>query len=250
MRIETKGIVLLIALLPLHASAEPVVVRTSLEAQIRAVANLVDDDDRDTGGVQVRRALLDFQAERETGRASGRIRLSADRGTGAVSLDYCYLDMTPTPRWLIRMGQFKPRFLREEIVAYTRQIASERSYVSDYFTVDLTQGIEASRRGARWLISAALHDGAYAAATDFNADGRDLAGGRPYESPAVGRPAAPGRRGGAARGGSAGLGHAGRLPRRGRLGRVRPLGAPASGRPLPTGRRRRSAVGKRRGDAG
>src|SRR5690606_38208544 len=75
----------------------------------------------------------------------------------------------------ITVGRFKPQFLREENVSGFQQLAAERSYLADYFTVDYSEGAELAYATDRFRASAAVHDGSYSANTDFNADRTDAA---------------------------------------------------------------------------
>ena len=126
--------------------------------------------DGDTGGFQLRRARLDIRGRTDDHRFGGRFRVAADRAKGSLALEYAYADLVPAPDWRVRAGQFKPLFLREEAVGSTKQLASERSYVADYFTLDYTQSVEVARAGDSWRPSLAFHDGSYGAGTEFDAD--------------------------------------------------------------------------------
>ncbi len=149
--------------------------RANLEAQLRYVGSHLEDDaaavdDDNIAGFQTRRARIDLRGHAFTERLSFRLRSNADRASGSFGLDYAYLAYDLDPRWKLKIGQFKPFFLREEYVNGFHQMAVERSYVADYLTVDVTQGIEATYQAPRWRTAFALHDGSYAPSSDYTAD--------------------------------------------------------------------------------
>lgn len=79
--------------------------------------------------------------------------------------------------WRVKVGQFKGPFLREESVDSSHQLAVERSLIADYMTVDRTQGVELHWQNETkpWRFAAMLHDGSYAAGSDFDRDMTEFA---------------------------------------------------------------------------
>lgn len=149
------------------------------EFQVRYIYNTRDGEpagtDEDESGFQLRRTRLDFRGHAFDPALTYRIRLSADRGSGRIDLDQAWIAYAFGEDWQVKVGQIKPRFVREEDVSALRQLAVERSYAADYFTIDLTQGVELTYDGGWWRPSVAIHSGSYAANTDFNADRTDIA---------------------------------------------------------------------------
>jgi len=151
------------------------------EEQTRFIYNTQDADegsstDDDEVGFQIRRARLAFSGNVISPDLTYRLRLAYDRGSGNVSFDDAWFAYKLNDDWKIQLGQFKPQFIREESVGGFSQLAVERSYLADYFTIDYTQGAELSYTGSdRFRAFVAVHDGSYAANTEFNADRTETA---------------------------------------------------------------------------
>jgi hypothetical protein len=81
---------------------------------------------------------------------------------------------------MVRAGQFKTPFLREELVSSSAQLAVERSLVSDVFSTKFGQGIQAEfggRAGEQWKALAFYGDGLRANATSVPTSVTSAAGG-------------------------------------------------------------------------
>jgi len=158
-----------------RAAAPAAVVRVNFETQFRYVSNASHPGatrtlDDHVSGFQLRRARLVLTGSLPVRGVTFRVRPTYDRALGTVSLDDAWVAWAFGTGWSLQFGQFKPVFLREEYVSGFQQLAAERSYVADYFTIDYTQGVELSRTGRRLRPSLAIHDGSYGANTDFTAD--------------------------------------------------------------------------------
>ena len=154
--------------------------RINPEFQIRYIYNTRDGEaagtDEDENGFQLRRTRLDFRGHAYRPELTYRLRFNADRSDGAVKLEYAYIGYQFADDWNVKVGQFKPLFAREEIVNAFRQLAVERSYAADYFTIDFTQGVELTYEPkGPWRASLSLHDGSYASDSEFSADRTDFA---------------------------------------------------------------------------
>src|SRR5690606_6601358 len=152
--------------------------RVGVESQIRYMFNSSEQDagdDEDEFGFQIRQARLDFRGHAITPDFTYRVRLAANRANGGVDAQVVTLGYAFNDNWNITVGRFKPQFLREENVSGFQQLAAERSYLADYFTVDYSEGAELAYATDRFRASAAVHDGSYSANTDFNADRTDAA---------------------------------------------------------------------------
>lgn len=169
----------LVAAISLPAVAgEGPTLKYGLETQLRAMVSHLDEPGANPatdGAWQVRTARLDIRAKSEDGRMSGRFLVGADRASGGIEIEYAYADLALPQLWRLRIGQFKPEFLREENVGSTDQLAAERSYTADYFTVDYAEGAALMRDFARSRVAVALHDGSYSAGTDLGGDRTDIA---------------------------------------------------------------------------
>jgi hypothetical protein len=83
---------------------------------------------------------------------------------GNFVLDEAFITKDFGNGWKVRVGQFKPPFMREELVSSSRQLAVERSLVNEEFNQDRVQGIEAAWRGDRFSFAGAFSDGFYPSA--------------------------------------------------------------------------------------
>lgn len=155
-----------------RVEAQGTTVRVGGEIQVRYIAADapragVDDQEF---GFQVRRARLPVTGTFLGAANTFRIRPGYDRASGTVQLDDAWIQRRFGGGLSLTAGQFKPMFLREEFVSSFAQLAAERSYTADYFTLDYTQGVEAGLDNGQWRLFAALHDGSYGANTDFAND--------------------------------------------------------------------------------
>jgi hypothetical protein len=98
---------------------------------------------------------------------------------GAMLLEDAWAAYEFADGWQAKVGQFKAPFLREELVDSKYQLAVERSFVANYFTVDYTQGIQLAYNGelagTPFRAAVMMHDGSYQANTGFNSDTTDFA---------------------------------------------------------------------------
>ncbi|NTV04362.1 hypothetical protein HGA89_05555, partial [bacterium] len=164
-----SGSILAVALVAAAATAstagEGPTLAYGLEGQLRALLSHLDEpiggQPGTDGGMQVRTARLDVRAKSEDGRMSGRFMVGADRASGDIEIEYAYADLALPRYWRLRAGQFKPEFLREENLGSTDQLAAERSYTADYFTVDYAEGAALLRDFARTRVALSLHDGVH-----------------------------------------------------------------------------------------
>jgi hypothetical protein len=61
--------------------------------------------------------------------------------------------------WAIKAGQFKPPFLREELVSFTNQLTLERSLINDTFTTKWTQGVQLEWQNDMFRVQGFYGDG-------------------------------------------------------------------------------------------
>lgn len=81
---------------------------------------------------------------------------------------------------MVRAGQFKAPFLREELVSSTTQLAVERTLVSDVFSTKFSQGVQVEfggRAGEQWRAQVFYGDGLRANATGVPSTVTTAAGG-------------------------------------------------------------------------
>lgn len=89
---------------------------------------------------------------------------NATSGTNGF-LDDAFVAKDLGDGWSLRVGQFKPPFLREELVSAVSQLAVERSLVNDAFTAARAQGLRLGWQDERFKIEAFYGDTMRANAT-------------------------------------------------------------------------------------
>lgn len=124
-------------------------------------------DDDTTVGFVIRRTEVDLK-RRFTDDLTGKFRFGFDRSGGAPYLLDGYLDWDFAEGVTIRVGQFKPPLLREELMSASYQLAPERSSTNATFTQDRSQGVMLTVARDRWRASLALTDGINADNTSFD----------------------------------------------------------------------------------
>jgi len=146
-----------------------------LERYVYAHAPHGGGADQDEAGFQLRQMRLAFTGTVFDARTTYNFRTTYDKATGTLSLDNAYVAHRFGDGLEVQGGQFKAPFLREELLSAFDQLTAERSYAADYFTVDFTQGVQVRTERPHCRAAAMLHDGSYAANTDFANDRTDAA---------------------------------------------------------------------------
>ena len=145
------------------------------QLQARFVYNTQDnsDDDDNRWGFENRRTKLIFSGHIVDRSWDYRIQSAANRDGGDFDLDDAFI-AKHFGDWTLRVGQFKPPFMREELISSTRQLAVERSLVNDEFGQGRSQGVELAYRGDQFGAAVMLNEGfdrdntpALAQATEF-----------------------------------------------------------------------------------
>jgi hypothetical protein len=156
---------------PAGAQAPTAEVKLGGEVQTRYVAvRRGAGADSVDAGFQIRRARLIVSGWFLDPRLTFRVRPSYDRATGNLQFDDAWVAYGRDDGLKVKVGQYKPDVLREEIIPNFSELAVEASYASTYFGLDYTQALQLTWGGAHLRPSLLLHDGAYGANTDFNAD--------------------------------------------------------------------------------
>lgn len=141
--------------------------------QFRYYMNFRDeagDNDDLTNGFTTRRTRvsvlgnltkeLSFRVDVDAAAATGNVGTTAD-----VWMDYKFDD-----NWSLKLGQFKPPLLKEELVGDPNQQFVERSVVNAVFTGSRTEGIQLSYKGDSFRGWAMLNDGLKASNTNFTSE--------------------------------------------------------------------------------
>jgi len=148
------------------------------QIQFRYLAAFRDDqggtDDLVTG-FQTRRSKITFSGHVFDESLRFKITNSFSRSTGADRVSDAYIDKRFDNGLTLRFGQFKLPFSREYLDTSSRQLAVERSLVSNVFALNRSQGVQLGAGGERWNAWAAFSDGMSSHNIDFGADPTDWA---------------------------------------------------------------------------
>jgi hypothetical protein len=135
--------------------------KLSGQMQVRWVFNNQDGGVADStrSGFENRRTKLDFSGHIVDPTWQYKVLLAMERDGGSAILDEGWIRKDLDHGWSLRVGQFKPGFLREELVSSRRQLAVERSLVNEEFNQDRVQGIELGFEQEKWRAAVSYHDG-------------------------------------------------------------------------------------------
>ncbi len=137
--------------------------RLNIEGQIqfRYIAGFADGgSDEGETGFAIRRSKLKFSGHVGDPKFKYEIQLEVDRDDNDVLGDTIVVGYQLTDDLYIYWGETKAPFLREEMTSSKRQLAVERSYVNEIFTLDVVQGVFAKYEvNESVLIRGAFHDG-------------------------------------------------------------------------------------------
>ncbi|MBI1367953.1 MAG: hypothetical protein GC162_04795 [Planctomycetes bacterium] len=105
--------------------------------------------------------------------------IGAGNNSGDIYLEDAWFAYEFADGWTVKGGQFKAPFLHDEHVSGAHQVAIERAFVTDLFTVDYTQGVQLAYDGQLVgqpvRIAGMIHDGSYQSNTNYNSDTTDIA---------------------------------------------------------------------------
>jgi len=136
------------------------------QIQFRYVANWRDEpatagnsiDNSETGFV-VRRAKIQFSGHISSPKLTYALQLSVNRDDNSAIADKIVIGYAFNENWSIWFGEDKAPFLREELTSSSKQLAVERSYVNEVFTVDKAQGVALTYKSERIRVTAMINDG-------------------------------------------------------------------------------------------
>lgn len=131
------------------------------QLQARFVYNTQDNsaDDDDRWGFENRRTKLTFSGNVIDPSWQYRIQTSAGRDGGGFRLQSAFIAKEFGDNWTLRFGQFKPPFMREELVSSARQLAVERSLVNEEFNQGRSQGVELAYNGDLFNAAVMINEG-------------------------------------------------------------------------------------------
>jgi hypothetical protein len=130
------------------------------QVQVRYVANLRDNsgDDDTEYGFEVRRSKLEFSGNIVDQSWGYKVRGAFDRAGGGFELEDAYIEKK-LDNMTVRVGQFKPQYLREENISSARQQAADRSLANERYNQDYAQGVQVAYAQDNFKVSGMVHDG-------------------------------------------------------------------------------------------
>lgn len=116
------------------------------QIQFRWISNFENDDtgvaDGDDHGFQIRRTKLNFSGHVEAaGKWDYEVVLAVDRTNGSVEAEDVVIARKLADGVKLKFGKFKLPFLREELTSSKRQLAVDRSSVTEFFTLDRSEQV-------------------------------------------------------------------------------------------------------------
>ncbi len=130
-------------------------------------AGLGGDDSGHASGFEMRRAKLTFSGHVFDPSWQYEVKASFNRNGGAGSLDDVFIQKDFGDGWMVRGGQWKDRFLFEEMTSSSKQQLVERSVTNQYFTTKYVQGIAVDWTGQSLRAYGSFNDGGNSANTQL-----------------------------------------------------------------------------------
>jgi hypothetical protein len=148
------------------------------QLQVRAVYNRQDDSPTDDNrfGFEVRRAKIEFKGHVFDPSWQYHVELDTSRSSGTVALgENGWIQKDMGNGLLLRFGQFKPYFTREEMISSKRLQGIERSQINTQFTAGTAQGVQAAYETDKWRLAGAFIDGANTLNTSWSNEDTEFA---------------------------------------------------------------------------
>ncbi len=113
------------------------------QVQARAVWNNRDDSGGDDSifGFEMRRVKLGFGGNLCSKDFTYKVKGAFSRKSGTFALEDAWGAYKLNDTMKIKWGQFKAPFLREELTSSSKQVAVDRSYVTELTTLNFSQGV-------------------------------------------------------------------------------------------------------------
>lgn len=136
--------------------------------------NSPTDDDR--YGFETRRAKLFFRGNVVDPSWTYEFELNGNRSSGGISEgENLWIQKDFGSGFKLRVGQFKPNYLREEEVSARYLPGIERSQVNGQFTAGTAQGLQFSYEAEVWRAFAAVIDGFNTGGTAYSVEDNEFA---------------------------------------------------------------------------
>jgi hypothetical protein len=131
------------------------------QIQARFIYNLQDNspDDDNRWGFELRRTKVKFKGHVVDESWQYAINGAFNRSGGDYELEDGFIKKDLGDGWSVRGGQYKPPFLREELVSSSKQLAVERSLMNEEFNQDRAVGVEVAYKTDQFSVKAMYHNG-------------------------------------------------------------------------------------------
>ena len=138
------------------------------------------NQDNGEAGFTLRRMKPAFSGFVGSPKFTYNVVMAADRNTTVVGLEEAKVGYAFTDSLSVEFGRFKAPGHREETTSSGRQLAVERSYINEAFTIGFTEGVNTVYATDLFKAQAMIHDGRNQgeignAANDFLNDTTDIA---------------------------------------------------------------------------
>ena len=131
--------------------------------------------DNDDMGFQFRRMKFNVKGHIGSPKITYALVLSGARDTGAVKIQDAKMGYKFGNGFAVNFGKYKIPFLREELTSSSRQLAVDRSIVTEYFTLDRSEQVELTYSGSNYKLAVSLNDGADEEFSTIGSDPADFA---------------------------------------------------------------------------
>ncbi len=131
------------------------------QVQVRFVFNNQDSSPTDDyrWGFENRRTKLKFAGHVFDPSWGYKITGAFGNNGGGFTLEDSYIVKKFGNGWAVTFGQFKPGFMREELISSSKQLTVDRSLVNERFNQDFAQGVQVGYSADSARFKAAIHDG-------------------------------------------------------------------------------------------
>jgi hypothetical protein len=139
--------------------------------QTRYLFNLRDDNEQHDSiepGFTAHRTKLGFSGHALSPAIKYSLLAAHSRSSGAMRLEIALIDLKLDDHRSLAFGQGKIRFLREENISASKQLAADRSLTNAVFTQGFTQFAQVSHTAADWRAFFSISDGFRSSSTAFD----------------------------------------------------------------------------------
>ncbi len=131
--------------------------------------------DADDTGFQMRRMKLKAKGHVASPKLKYELVFAGDRGDGAVEIEDAKMGYSFGNGWAVDFGKFKIPFLREELTSSSKQLAVDRSLVTEWFTLDRSEQVQLSYSTDTFKFALSINDGADEEFSTIGADDAEFA---------------------------------------------------------------------------